>query len=253
MSPKPIPPALQSLRLQNALTLFVRWRLKEISEGRTGGDKAFADSAGISKAQWSRLKAGSPVGHTLARRLEEACGVEDGWMDHAHPQGADGASKEVAFQLVDIEPLEVSGRAVLLQGLGPKATLNMPWVQHSTPAGFPSPAADYEVNRVDLVEMLSLDEPYCFMARVRGQSMVNEGIHDGDLIVVNRSLAPRHGDIVVAVVDNEVTLKTLYQKDGLTKLVPANPAFPEIVLKEGQTLTVWGVMTGCVKLFGRKA
>lgn len=258
MPPKPIPPEVLALRRQNALALFVRWRLQEIAEGRSGGDKAFAEAVGIDNAHWSRLKAGTPLGPKLARRLEAACGVEEGWLDQSHggitealpvdPGDAGGSPK-----LLEIEPLEKPARQVLLQALGPKAGLAMPWMQHSTPAGFPSPAADFEVNRVDLSEMLALDEPYCFMTRVRGQSMVNEGIHDGDLIVVNRSLTAKHGDIVVAVVDNEVTLKTLYQKDGLTKLVPANPAFPEIVLKEGQTLTVWGVMTACVKLFGRKA
>ena len=257
MPVKPISAELQALRRQNALSLFVRWRLQEIAEGRGGGDKAFAEAVGIDNAHWSRLKAGTPLGPKLARRLEAACGVEAGWLDQSHDgvtqaPCADAARADGTPQWTDVEPLEGPARHVLLQALGPKAALEMPWMLHSTPAGFPSPAADFEVNRVDLAEMLALDEPYCFMTRVRGQSMLNEGIHDGDLVVVNRSLTPKHGDIVVAVVDNELTLKTLYQKDGLTKLVAANPAFPDIVLKDGQTLTVWGVMTACVKLFGRK-
>jgi DNA polymerase V len=153
----------------------------------------------------------------------------------------------------DIEWLDAPARSVLLSALGPRAHLVMPWMQHSTPAGFPSPAADFEVDRLDLAQMLQLDEPFCFMTRVSGRSMTGAGIEPGDLIVVNRSLSPKHDDIIVAVLDNEVTLKTLYQKHGVTKLVPANPEFPEIVLKEGQTLEVWGVLTACVKLFGRKA
>lgn len=258
MAAKPIPPELLDLRRQNALALFVRWRLHEIANGRAGGDKAFAEAVGIDNAHWSRLKAGTPLGPKLARRLEAACGVEDGWLDRAHEQAPDGEASAPdptasAPKPVDVEPLTGSAREFLLQALGPKARLDMHWVQHSTPAGFPSPAADFEVDRVDLAGMLELDEPFCFMTRVRGQSMIHEGINDGDMIVVNRSLTAAHGDIVVAVVDNEMTLKTLYQKDGVTKLVPANPAFPEIVLKEGQTLTVWGVMTACVKLYKRKA
>jgi DNA polymerase V len=152
----------------------------------------------------------------------------------------------------EFERLNAESRAVLLAALGPRAHLEMPWMQHSTPAGFPSGAADFDVDRLDLAQMLHLDEPFCFMSRVSGRSMIGVGIEPGDLIVINRSLTPTHDDIIVAVLDNEVTLKTLYQKHGVTKLVPANPEFPEIVLKEGQTLEVWGVLTASVKLFGRK-
>jgi hypothetical protein len=80
MPPKPIPPELLNLRRHNALALFVRWRLQEIAQGRTGGDKAFAEAMGIDNAHWSRLKAGTPLGPRLARRLEAARVVEEGWL-----------------------------------------------------------------------------------------------------------------------------------------------------------------------------
>ncbi len=145
------------------------------------------------------------------------------------------------------------GRAAILQCFGPGAALTMPRVEHSTPAGFPSPAADFEVQRVDLVEQLGLNEPSTFLARVRGLSMIGKGIDDGDLLVVNRAIEAKHGHTVIAVVDNELTCKTLYRRGNVVKLQASNPDFPDILLKEGQTLTVWGVMTACVKLFGHKA
>ena len=103
-----------------------------------------------------------------------------------------------------------------------------------------------------LAQMLALDEPHCFMTRASGQSMTGRGIDHGDLIVVNRALQAQHHDIVVAVLDNEITLKTLHQRDGVVKLLPAHPDYPDIVPAEGQTLTVWGVVTACVKVYARK-
>lgn len=135
-------------------------------------------------------------------------------------------------------------------GLGPSALLTLPLVSLKTPAGFPSPAADVECDRVDLLERLELNQPYVFMARVRGQSMTGRGIDDGDLIVINRKMEPRHGCIVVAVLDNELTCKTLHRVGDRVRLVAANPDFPDIVPKDGQELVIWGVVTSCVKTFG---
>ncbi|NIC42290.1 LexA family transcriptional regulator, partial [Aquabacterium sp. A08] len=100
---------------------------------------------------------------------------------------------------------------------------------------------------VDLVEQLGLNEPSTFLARVRGLSMIGKGIDDGDLLVVNRLIEAKHGQTVVAVVDNELTCKTLYQRGGMVKLQAANPDFPDILLKDGQTLVIWGVVVSVVK------
>lgn len=102
------------------------------------------------------------------------------------------------------------GRAAIVQCFGPGAALTMPRVEHSTPAGFPSPAADFETQRVDLVEQLGLNEPSTFLARVRGLSMIGKGIDDGDLLVVNRLIEAKHGQTVVAVV-------TLQMPDGVAR------------------------------------
>jgi DNA polymerase V len=253
MPPKPIPPELLSLRRHNALALFVRWRLQEIAQGRTGGDKAFAEATGIDNAHWSRLKAGTPLGPKLARRLEAACGVEEGWLDRSHEDVVDGRSvgsssppSSDASDGLDLLPAG-QGTGALLGVFGPGSALTMPQVDHSTPAGFPSPAADFQVNSVDLVDQMGLNQPTTFIARVRGLSMVGKGIDDGDLLVINRAVTPKHGQTVVAVIDNELTCKTLYQRNGQVKLQAANPDFPDIVPKEGQTMTIWGVVTAVIK------
>lgn len=69
------------------------------------------------------------------------------------------------------------------------------------------------------------------------------------MLVVDKAIKPRHGHIVVAVVDGEFTVKYLYQRAGRTKLKPANPTFPEITPKDGQTIEVWGVVTSSIKRF----
>ena len=256
MPPKPIPPELLTLRRHNALALFVRWRLQEIAQGRPGGDKAFAEAMGIDNAHWSRLKAGTPLGPKLARRLEAACGVEEGWLDRSHEDVVDERSvaSSAAYSTAysnGADGLELlpagQGTDALLGVFGPGSALTMPQADHSTPAGFPSPAADFQVNSVDLVDQMGLNQPSTFIARVRGLSMVGKGIDDGDLLVINRSITPKHGQTVVAVIDNELTCKTLYQRDDQVKLQPANPDFPDIVPKEGQTMTIWGVVTAVIK------
>lgn len=116
-------------------------------------------------------------------------------------------------------------------------------------AGFPSPADDFAVKRIDLSQELIAHPQATFFLQARGTSMIEAGIFDGDMLVVDRALKPRHNHIVVAVVDGEFTVKLLYQRAGRIKLKPANVTFPEIVPKEGQTLEVWGVVTASIKKF----
>lgn len=116
-------------------------------------------------------------------------------------------------------------------------------------AGFPSPAEDFAVKRIDLTEVLITHPQATFLLRVSGESMKDAGIFDGDMLVVDKAIKPRHGHIVVAVVDGEFTVKYLHMRSGRVKLKPANVTFPEILPKEGQTLEVWGVVTSSIKRF----
>ena len=116
-------------------------------------------------------------------------------------------------------------------------------------AGFPSPAEDLGAQRIDLTTLLVTHTQATYFLKASGHSMVEAGIFDGDIIVVDRAIKPRHGHIVVAVVDGDFTVKRLYQRAGRVKLRAANVTFPEIVPKEGQTIEVWGVVTATIKRF----
>lgn len=125
----------------------------------------------------------------------------------------------------------------------------LPMAATHLPAGFPSPAEDFSVRRHDLNELLITHPLATFLWRVSGTSMVDSGIFDGDIVVVNRALTPVHKDVVVAEVDGEFTIKHLYKRLGRVKLVPANPTFPEITFKDGQELRICGVVTSTIKRF----
>jgi len=139
--------------------------------------------------------------------------------------------------------------AVLLGAYVPSPALPLPWVSGTVRAGFPSPADDFLVKRQDLNDLLITHPAATFFWRARGLSMQSAGIGDGDILVVNRALAPRHGCIVIAEVDNDFTVKYLYQRAGRIKLRAADPTFPDIVPKDGQTLTTVGVVTAVIKQF----
>ena len=116
-------------------------------------------------------------------------------------------------------------------------------------AGFPSPAEDLGAQRIDLTQMLVVHAQATYFLRASGHSMVEAGIFDNAILVVDRAVKPRHNHIVVAVVDGDFTVKYLHQRAGRIKLKAANPTFADIVPKEGQTIEVWGVVTSCIKQF----
>ena len=116
-------------------------------------------------------------------------------------------------------------------------------------AGFPSPAEDLGAQRVDLSQLLIKHSQATYFLRASGHSMVDAGIFDGDILVVDRAIKPRNTHIVVAVVDGDFTVKVLYQRAGRMKLKAANPTYPDITPKDGQTIEVWGVVTSAIKRF----
>ncbi len=130
-----------------------------------------------------------------------------------------------------------------------EALQRLPMLQGRVRAGFPSPAEDMQESSLSLDQILITHPQATYLMRVRGLSMVEAGIFDNDLVVVNRALKPRHNCIVVAVVDGEFTVKYLHQRNGRIRLKAANPTFPDIVPKEGQTVEVWGVVTSSTRQF----
>ncbi len=123
------------------------------------------------------------------------------------------------------------------------------WVQAlpaRVAAGFPSPAEDHQVQRLDLMAQLIRHPQATFLLRVKGDSMRDAGILDGSVVLVDRAIVPRSGHIVIAIVDGEFVCKTLSTRAGRMRLKAANPTYPDIVPKEGQTLDVWGVVVATI-------
>ena len=127
--------------------------------------------------------------------------------------------------------------------------LKLPMAEASVRAGFPSPADDFRVKRIDLNDVLITHPQATYLLRVAGDSMRDAGIEDGSIIAVDRAIKPKHNSIVVAIVDGECTVKYLHQRAGRIKLRAANPTYPDIIPRDSQTIEVWGVVSGCVKLF----
>lgn len=110
-------------------------------------------------------------------------------------------------------------------------------------AGFPSPAEDYLDRKLDLHEYLVRNEAASFFLRARGDSMLGAGIHDGDLLIVDRSLEAGHRRVVIAALDGELTVKRLLRRKGRVLLAPENPGYPEIDITERECVHIWGVVT----------
>ena len=110
-------------------------------------------------------------------------------------------------------------------------------------AGFPSPAADHSQKRIDLNDQLVRNKAATFLFKVKGDSMIGAGIYANDMLVVDRSIEPKHNNIVLAVLNNEFTVKRFYRRGGVVKLIAENLIYPPIVIKEGDDFSVWGVVT----------
>lgn len=127
--------------------------------------------------------------------------------------------------------------------------MKKPAVAGSVVAGFPSPAEQYLEPPLDLNEYLVKRPAATFFVRVQGDSMIGAGIHDEDLLVVDRSLDPADGAIVIACVDGDFTVKTFRHDAQGVRLEPANPDFPTLTFAPGQELDVFGVVTACIHRF----
>ncbi len=114
------------------------------------------------------------------------------------------------------------------------------------PAGFPSPAGDYMEGKLDLNQHLIKHPAATFFVRVTGDSMTEAGIHSGDLLIVDRSLEPSDGNIVIAVLDGELTVKQLERRKGKLRLLPANQNYEPLEVSEQQSFEIWGVVTNVI-------
>ena len=128
-----------------------------------------------------------------------------------------------------------------------KSKIELPLVEATISAGFPSPADDYSEARLDLNKELITNESATFYARVRGDSMTLAGISDGDLLIIDKSKTPVNGSIVVCLIDGEFTVKRLNKKGNQFYLIPENDKYQPIKIKPENDVTIWGVVTYTIK------
>ncbi|MCH5361392.1 translesion error-prone DNA polymerase V autoproteolytic subunit [Escherichia fergusonii] len=124
--------------------------------------------------------------------------------------------------------------------------ITLPLFSDLVPCGFPSPAADYVEQRIDLNQLMIQHPSATYFVKAAGDSMIEAGIGDGDLLVVDSAITASHGDIVIAAVDGEFTVKRLQLRPSI-QLVPMNSAYSPITLGSEESLNVFGVVTHVVK------
>jgi DNA polymerase V len=116
-------------------------------------------------------------------------------------------------------------------------------------AGFPSPAGDYIEKELNFKELFIRNESSTFFVQVAGNSMINAGIFDGDILVVDKSLEPKDNSILVCYIDGDFTVKKVKKIKGKLYLVPENPKFDLIEIKESSDFRIWGVVTFAIHKF----
>jgi DNA polymerase V len=114
-------------------------------------------------------------------------------------------------------------------------------------AGFPSPADDFRETRISLDDELIHNKDATFFAKVKGQSMINAGLDDNDLLVIDRSLEPTNNKIAVCFLDGEFTVKRLRVEKNEVWLQPENPNYPIIKITEDNDFVIWGIVTSVIK------
>ena len=120
-------------------------------------------------------------------------------------------------------------------------------IEQGISAGFPSPADDFKEVRISLDRELVKNQESTFYARVSGDSMIEAGLDDGDLIIIDRSLNPENGKIAVCFIDGEFTVKKIKKEKNKVFLIPQNKKYKPIEIKEGNELIIWGIVEYVIK------
>jgi DNA polymerase V len=125
--------------------------------------------------------------------------------------------------------------------------LRIPFVKDGVSAGFPSPAADFMETNIDLNRELSENPLATFYIKVKGNSMIDAGINDKDVLVVDRSLEPQNNKIAICFIDGEFTVKRIQKEQDCLYLMPENPNYSPIKVTEENELIIWGIVTYVIK------
>lgn len=119
----------------------------------------------------------------------------------------------------------------------------LPFSSSTVHAGFPSPAEDFIEDTIDIFSKIVKHQASTFLVRVKGDSMIDKGIQDGDILVVDKSLTPNNKSIVIAYIDGEFTVKRFYKDNEKIILYPANKDYNPIYIYPNENFSVWGVVT----------
>jgi len=184
----------------------------------------------------------------LSRRLFYERGVsmgkDEAWggkrAGAGRPRGSGRFGAETKPLRVPVDKIESVLRFIA------NKSYRLPLYEHAVSAGFPSPAEDDTKENLDLNELLIKHPAATFFLRVSGSSMINAGIHHNDLLVVDRSVAPADGKVVIASVNGELTVKRLRYQGKSIALVAENDAYPPIDITEEMDLRFWGVVTNVI-------
>lgn len=125
----------------------------------------------------------------------------------------------------------------------------MPFFESGVSAGFPMPTGDAPSAVLNLHDLCVKRPSATYFVRARGDSMTGAGIYDGDLLIVDRSLSPHNGDVIIAAIDGEFTVKRFEKKGEKIRLLPENPSYSPITIHPGRDHAFWGVVTSSVHFF----
>lgn len=128
-----------------------------------------------------------------------------------------------------------------------ESEIRIPSIQEGVSAGFPSPAQDFLENTIDLNKELSENPLATFYIKVSGNSMIDAGIEDKDVLVVDRSLEPSDKKIAICFIDGEFTVKRLKLEKDFLYLMPENPNYEPIKISEENNFIIWGIVTYVIK------
>jgi len=131
-----------------------------------------------------------------------------------------------------------------------RPSYSIPYAISKVSAGFPSPADDYLEKNLSIDKLLIKNQASTFLIRVGGDSMINIGIYEGDILIVDRSLDAKNKDIVIASIFDELTVKRLiFDIQGNPQLKAENPLYSNIEIKNKEDLIIWGVVTSAIHQF----
>lgn len=121
------------------------------------------------------------------------------------------------------------------------------FITNGIKAGFPSPAADFEENKISLDAILVKNKETTFYAKASGNSMTGAGIDDGDILVIDRSIEPQNNKVAVCLIDGEFTVKRIKKDEDTLFLIPENSLYKPIKIEEHNDFIIWGIVTYVIK------